>query len=112
MLYRNTIKTNIYHAVKIGHRGMLAAALEASDFFSRAFGFKIHPRGVQWKQGVLVYMILYAVPLYNTTPMHCTPLRLHPPLMNTHSCPVFDQGSSGFHWPRTMRTDEIETLES
>ena len=26
---------------------------------------------------------LQAVLLYNTTPIHCTPLRLHPPLMNT-----------------------------
>ena len=24
--------------------------------------------------------------LYDTTPIHCTPLPLHPPLMNTHSC--------------------------
>ena len=44
---------------------------------------KIHQRGVQWKQGVVVYIILQAVLLYNTTPIHCTPLRLHPPLMNT-----------------------------
>ena len=40
--------------------------------------------GVQRKQGVVIYMVLYIVLLYNTTPIHCTPLRLHPPLMNTH----------------------------
>ena len=44
---------------------------------------KIQQRGVQWKQGVVVYMMLLAVLLYNTTPIHCTPLRLHPSLMNT-----------------------------
>ena len=44
---------------------------------------KIYQRGVQWKQGVVVYMMLYTTLLYNTTPIHCTPLRLHPPLMNT-----------------------------
>ena len=32
-------------------------------------------RGVQWKQGVVVYIILQAVLL---PPIHCTPLRLHP----------------------------------
>ena len=46
--------------------------------------FKIHQRGVQWKQGVVVYTILQAVLLCNTTPIHCTPLPLHPPVMNTH----------------------------
>ena len=45
---------------------------------------KIHQRGVQWKQGVVVHNILQAVLLYVTTPIHCTPLPLHPPLMNTH----------------------------
>ena len=40
-------------------------------------------RGVQWKQGVVVCMVLCTSLLYNTTPIHCTPLRLHPPLMNT-----------------------------
>ena len=51
---------------------------------------KIHQRGVQWKQGVVVYIILQAVLLYNTTPIHCTPLRLHPPAMNTQE----DRGKS------------------
>ena len=41
--------------------------------------------GVQWKQGVVIYMMLYTILLYNTTPIHCTPLRLHPPLMNTQT---------------------------
>ena len=43
----------------------------------------IPQRGVQWKQGVVIYMMLYTSLLHNTTPIHCTPLRLHPPLMNT-----------------------------
>ena len=46
---------------------------------------KIHQRGVQWKKDVVIYIILWAVLLYNTTPIHCTPLRLHPPLMNAQS---------------------------
>ena len=50
--------------------------------------FKIHQRGVRWKQGVVIYMILYTSLLYSTTPIHCTPLRLHPPLMNTQQAVV------------------------
>ena len=46
---------------------------------------KIHQRGVQWKQGVVIYMVLYTSWLYTTTPIHCTPLPLHPPMMNTQS---------------------------
>ena len=42
----------------------------------------IPQRGVQWKQGVVIYMMLYTSLLYNTTPIHCTPLRLHPPLQS------------------------------
>ena len=34
----------------------------------------IMQRGVQWKQGVVNYMMLYTILLYNTTPIHCTPL--------------------------------------
>ena len=41
--------------------------------------FYIPQRGVQWKQGVVIYMTLYTSLLYNTTPIHCTPLPLHPP---------------------------------
>ena len=48
---------------------------------------KIHQRGVQWKQGVVMYMMLCTSLLYDTTPIHCTPLPLHPPLMNTHMRP-------------------------
>ena len=36
--------------------------------------------GVQWKQAVVIYMMSYTSSLHNTTPMHCTPLPLHPPL--------------------------------
>ena len=45
--------------------------------------FKIHQRGVQWKQGVVIYIMLYTSSLYSTTPIHCTSLPLHPPVMNT-----------------------------
>ena len=44
---------------------------------------EIHQRGVQWKQGVVICMLLYTSLLYNTTPIHCTHLPLHPPVMNT-----------------------------
>ena len=47
--------------------------------------FKIHQRGVQWKQGVVICMMLYTRLLHNTTPIHCTPLALHHPVMNTQS---------------------------
>ena len=50
---------------------------------SPAVVFKIHPRGVQWNQGVVVHITLLAVLLYDTTPIHCTRLPLHPPLMKT-----------------------------
>ena len=42
---------------------------------------------MQWKQGVVVYIMLYAVLLHNTTPINCTPLPLHPSLMSTHILP-------------------------
>ena len=54
--------------------------------------FKIHQRGVQWKQGVVIYMMLYTSLLFHTTPIHCTPLRLHPPVMNTQTCFVSNPG--------------------
>ena len=44
--------------------------------------FYIPQRGVQWKQGVVIYLTLYASLLYNTTPIHCTPDPLHPPLQS------------------------------
>ena len=45
--------------------------------------FKIHQRGVQWKQGVMNYLMLCTSLNYNPTPIHCTPLQLHPTVMNT-----------------------------
>ena len=42
----------------------------------------IPQRGVQWKQGVVICMTLYTSLLYNTTPIHCTPDPLHPPLQS------------------------------
>ena len=40
-------------------------------------------REVQWKQGVVICMVFYTVLLYNTTPIHCTPIPLNHPVMNT-----------------------------
>ena len=42
-------------------------------------------KGVQWKQGVVICMVLYTILLYNPAPIHCTPLPLHPPVMNTQA---------------------------
>ena len=44
---------------------------------------EIHQRGVQRKQGVVICMLLCTSLLYDTTPIHCTPLPPHPPVMNT-----------------------------
>ena len=52
--------------------------------------FKIHQRGVQWKQGVVVQIRLYTVLVYNTSPIHCTSLPLHPPLRNVEICLLQD----------------------
>ena len=38
---------------------------------------------MQWKQGAVICTVSYTSLLYDTTPIHCTPLPLHPPLMNT-----------------------------
>ena len=48
--------------------------------------FYIPQRGVQWKQGVVVYMTLYTSLLYGTTPIHCTPHPLHPPPCRVSNC--------------------------
>ena len=45
----------------------------------------IPQRGVQWKRGVVIAMRSYASAQYDTTPIHCTPLPLHPPVMNTNT---------------------------
>ena len=63
---------------------------------SRPGNFYIPQRGVQWKQGVAIYMMLYTSLLYNTTPIHCTPLPLHPPVMNTQSCPTAQTPTAAF----------------
>ena len=52
-----------------------------------ACGFStIRKGGLQWKQGVVFCMTLYTSLLYNTTPIHCTPDPLHPPLQSIQVC--------------------------
>ena len=46
---------------------------------------KIHQREVQWKQGVVVYIILRGC--FIIPPSTAPPSRLHPPLMNTQETP-------------------------
>ena len=72
---------NIIYYVMLG-RG---AGFRAAYAVSRAANpgslcFKIPQREVQWKQGAVIYMMRCTSLSYNTTPIHCTPLRLHPPL--------------------------------
>ena len=69
------------------------SSLEECFFHRHRYGMtparvKIHQREVQWKQGVVFCMILHTSSLRSATPIHCTPLRLHPPLMNTHMTPA------------------------
>ena len=45
----------------------------------------IPQRGVLWKKGVVIYLTLYTSLLHNTTPIHCTPDPLHPPLQSIKS---------------------------
>ena len=49
--------------------------------------FYIPQRGVQWTQGVVIYLTLYTSLLCNTTPIHCTPDPLHPPLQSIQCFP-------------------------
>ena len=67
---------------------------------------KIHRRGVQWKQGVVVYIMLKAVLLYNTTPIQCTPLRLHPP----PTAPHFDKYPGAASAPPGTRRREAHMV--
>ena len=65
--------------------------------------FYIPQRGVQWKQGVVVYIILWAVLLYNTTPVHCTPHPLHPPLRVSKYSANFSPLEPRMEPPSTVR---------
>ena len=49
-------------------------------------------------------MILYTSLLYDTTPIHCTPLPLHPPVMNTQTYTLF------LHWS-ACPGDGVNTLK-
>ena len=62
----------------------------SGSFASQDFEFFLQDssKGGAVEQGVVMYMMLYTSLLYNTTPIHCTPLRLHPLVMNAHFCTV------------------------
>ena len=49
---------------------------------------KIHQRGVQWKRGVVIYMMLHTSSLHHAAHIHCTPFPLHPLVMNMPSPPT------------------------
>ena len=78
---RCSVSVVLFMSLGFGLCHLFAASLPptASSVFSRFIN-----GGVQWKQGVVVHIILQAVLLCNTTPIHCTPLPLHPPVMNAH----------------------------
>ena len=81
--YNIIVYTIIYYGITVrkGARGRSCSLPER-----QSEAFKIHQRGVQWKQGAVTCMMLYTDLLYNTTPIHCTPFPLHPPVMNTQVC--------------------------
>ena len=75
--------------------------------------------GVQWKQGVVICMVLYTSLLYATTPIHCTPLRLHPPVMNIQDWEEcywdvdrdFGGGDDTVRDPRRAQSSQCELFE-
>ena len=88
LLESNPLKSRIVIRRLASHRHLRAplALLRSPVLADRFLLRQDSSKGVQWKQGVVMYMI-YAGLLYNTTPIHCTPLPLHPPVMNTHCRP-------------------------
>ena len=69
----------------------LSASPEPRPEVGRAWADQDSSKGRAVETGCSGYIILYAVLLYNTTPIHCTPLRLHPPLMNTQPRPALER---------------------
>ena len=66
-------------------RSVACAWAAATKYYSAYVGqatltdkLYILQRGLQWKQGVVIYMLLCTSSLYDTDPIHCTPLPLHP----------------------------------
>ena len=53
--------------------------IHSQDAQGSKCNFYILQRGVQWKQGVVVYMMLDTSSLYDTTTIHCTPPPTAPP---------------------------------
>ena len=84
-----------------------------SDFNTTRF--KIPQRGVQWKQGVVIYMISYTSLSYNATPIRCTPLPLHPPC---NEYPELGCGDSrqlpcaGFSWAALLVQRYLSNMAS
>ena len=75
------------HSSEVGKRGWIngvpAKCPQIRHKMYSPFGKRqILQKEVQWKPGVVICMV-YTSLLYDTAPIHCTPLRLHPPLMNT-----------------------------
>ena len=60
-------------------------------------------RGVQWKLGVVICMVLYMISTYDTTPIRCTPLPLHPPVINTQESRKERTSSSSSYEPPVSR---------
>ena len=95
------------HMINNNHPWEAGANSRDAVFFRGHFRkVKIHQRGVQWKQGVVVYIILCVVLLY-------TPLRLHPPLMNTQKSRRQESGSYSAGTGSGAKVDRVvEMVES
>jgi len=63
-----------------GRLGRSAARVpaEARGLRGVAAPLKIQQRGVKWKQGVFIQIIVCTVLLHNATPIHCTPYHCTP----------------------------------
>ena len=70
----------MHAAAGLHGRGSRKRSVFFTDTGSKDRSIKIHQRGMQWKQGVVIL-------LYNTTPIRYTALPLHPPVRNTQKMP-------------------------
>ena len=77
----SSLGSGTYKLALVCHR----MALNPARFAMTPLTTQDSSKGVQWKQGVVVYIILTTGLLYHTIPIRCTPLPLHPPVMNIHN---------------------------
>ena len=81
-------------------------SIERYHWLSLIKRLKILQRGVQWKQGVVIYLTWYTSLLYDTTPIHCPPLPLHPPVMSIQQ--YYISSPPGISVPVPRKTSEAK----